>query len=131
MGSWMHAMNASVPVGMPLLASVHDKNLLIMLIVFGGACLVLVPLAIAHTLRRGRRLVEKRVKAEGLEPVSMEARFFRIGPFSYVDAKHYSFFRVTARAQGGRTRFGYARAPGFITGLYSKDVELRWDDSPR
>jgi hypothetical protein len=53
--------------------------------------------------------------------------FFR-GPFFLTTSKAQVVFQITVADVAGRRRTGYAKVGGFMTGLLSDQVTVRWDD---
>ncbi len=123
----MNGVFGTLVVGLPLAARTGSGNSP-PLVIFAALLLLLalLPLAIWGILRRGRRLLGEELVRQGFELVFAESRWMRLGPFSMIGAKHYCFFFFRAKNSAGEVSEGFARGPGAINGLWSKNVEVRW-----
>ena len=98
---------------------------------------VFVPLfliaAIALTIWHGARaqsMLENWAAVEGYRIVSCERRTFRRGPFFFTSGKGHEVYRITVEDQSGQIKSGYIRCGGFLFGLLSDRVDVRWDVEP-
>ena len=49
-------------------------------------------------------------------------------PFFWTTSKTQVVYRIVVSDAAGQQRSGYARVGGFMTGLLSEKVDVRWDD---
>ena len=77
---------------------------------------------------RSSSMLEEWASEQGYEVVSAERRFLRRGPFFFTTAKGQEVFYVTVMDGDGRTRHAYVRVGGFFLGLFSNNVDVRWED---
>ncbi|HUT01262.1 MAG TPA: hypothetical protein VM031_02310 [Phycisphaerae bacterium] len=77
--------------------------------------------------RRSRRLVDDWARANQLDLLSADRRFFRLGPFWWRTARNQEVFRVTVRDADGQIRHGYVRVGGWFMGMLSGKVTAQWD----
>jgi len=75
---------------------------------------------------RARSLLDGWARDRGFEILSLEHCWFFRGPFSWTSGKQ-RVYRVRVRAGNGGVRNGYVRVGGWWFGLWSDDVEERWD----
>ena len=97
-----------------------------------GTILVLVMLGCVLALwgwhfSRSRKMVEQWARANGMELIEAERRFFRRGPFWWRTGKGQAVFRVTVRNGSGQVQHSYIRVGGFFLGLLSDQVTVEWD----
>jgi hypothetical protein len=77
-------------------------------------------------LRRGREMLVSWCRRSGLEIASCEHRLLFRGPYFWA-SKGQVVFRFSARDTAGRLRSGFARCGGFWLGLFTEQVDVRWD----
>lgn len=88
----------------------------------------------AHMLqhRRAKAMLFGWAVRNTYEIVEAKRPFIKISPFGWTTGKGQVLFKVTVRKRirDGATRSGWVRCGGFWTGLWSDQVEVRWDDDP-
>lgn len=101
---------------------------LIIILTFFGA------IAGAHVLehRRAKAMLLGWAVRNTYEIVGAQRPLIKISPFGWTTSKGQVLFKVVVRKRirDGVTRSGWVRCGGFWTGLWSDDVEVRWDDEP-
>lgn len=76
---------------------------------------------------RSSSLLETWARRHGYHIISQEyCRFFK-GPFFWTSSKGQVVYYVTVQDAEGRQRTGWVRCGGFFFGLWSDNVEVRWE----
>lgn len=83
---------------------------------------------IVWTYRRARRMLEEWVTSAGFELVSASVRLLRRGPFFWTSSKNQIVYRIAIVDHDSLTRDGWARCGSFWWGVFTKQVEVCWDD---
>jgi len=81
----------------------------------------------AWHFRSSRRVVEAWARSSGFELLEADRRFLRRGPFWWRNPSHQQVFRVTVRDGRRGTRRGYVCVGGWLTGMFSEKLTVRWD----
>jgi hypothetical protein len=89
--------------------------------------LVVVAVSIYTYVARANYLLKKWARDNGFELLSASFRPIRKGPYMW-SSRGQAVFRVEARDVEGRTRQGWVRCGRWLTGVYSNQVEHRWDE---
>src|SRR5262245_52480056 len=76
---------------------------------------------------RSRELLEVWAKQNGFRLLQSERRCLLRGPFLWGSSKNQTVYRVKIRDEAGRIRSGWVRCGGWCLGLFSDQVEVRWD----
>jgi hypothetical protein len=76
---------------------------------------------------RSRQVLEEWARREGYELVQSEYRMLFRGPFFLTSSKGQTVYYVRVRDQNGRERSGYVRCGSWFFGLWTNDVEARWE----
>lgn len=79
------------------------------------------------TSGRARSMLDEWAMDEGLQINSAKWRWFRHGPFLWTTSKNQVVLRIEARTPDGSLRTGWARCGSFWWGVFSKQIEVRWD----
>ena len=77
---------------------------------------------------RGVSIMEEWAGRHGYTILDRQRRYLRRGPFFWWTSRGQVVFRVAIRDRDGRLRQGWVRVGGFFLGLFSDQVEVRWDD---
>ncbi len=98
--------------------------------------LVLAPITIYwHAVwrpRRAREILESWAQANGLQILESEIRWFFKPPFLFIGrSKVQLIFRVTVQSADGMIRHGWALVGDWIIGLWSEQVQVKWDPDGR
>ena len=64
----------------------------------------------------------------GYRLISAQRKTFFRGPFFFTTGKHQLVYRITVETPDGTQHSGYARVGGFMVGLFSDKVDVRWDN---
>jgi hypothetical protein len=86
-------------------------------------------IALASTrwqLRRGREMLESWCSRNGMELVSCGHRLLFRGPYFWA-SKGQVVYRIGTRDRSGRLRSGFARCGGYWLGVFTDQVDVRWD----
>ena len=102
----------------------HNAGIVIVGVLFA----LLAVLAWVWGSSRGTSLLEGWASSAGLEILRQEECWFFKGPFFWTSSKSQRVYRVTVRDGAGRTRSGYVRCGGYLMGMMSDNVDVRWDD---
>ena len=96
--------------------------------------LVLIPIAILSivwTFSRSAKMLEEWARANGFRLLEKEYRWFTKGPFFWRSGKNQTVYRITVQDSQGQVHRGWARCGGWFMGLWSNQVDVRWDEQPR
>lgn len=92
--------------------------------------LILVPVVIfgiAWGFRRGSDLLELWANANNVRILQKEYCWFLKGPFFWSSSRNQSVYRITVEDSEGQIRTGWAKCGGWFMGLWTSQVEVRWD----
>ena len=92
--------------------------------------LILLFAALAHwyNLTRSRAMMRRWASENGYEILESQYRVFRRGPFFWSSSKAQTVFYVKTRDRLGYMRSGWVRCGSWWWGLWSNQVEVRWDN---
>ena|SRR5437868_2077655 len=90
--------------------------------------LVVVAISYAWTQSRSQSILQKWADVNGYQIVEKERRTFLKGPFFWSSSKSQIIFRVVVRDEQGYTRSGWVRCGSWWWGLFTDDVDVRWDE---
>lgn len=76
---------------------------------------------------RGRELVQLWADRQGLVLEECGYRHLARGPFLWTSSKSQAVYRVRVRGRDGAVRRGWVRCGGWISGVFSDEVVVRWD----
>jgi hypothetical protein len=76
---------------------------------------------------RARQTLTDWAADSGLELIRAEVRFFRRGPFFWRSGRGHTIYYIVVRNGDGQTRSGYARVGGWLLGVLSREVMVRWE----
>lgn len=99
------------------------------LAVFGAVALTVGFLS--WSLRRGRTLLARWAAANGFTLVQTEWRWIAKGPYFWRSSNNQMVYRIAVSDAGGTVRRGWARCGGWVWGLLTDQVDVRWDEAPR
>jgi hypothetical protein len=91
-----------------------------------GALIVFV-LGIWWHYSRCSSLLEGWARRHGYQMVRQEYCHFFKGPFFWTSTKSQVVYFVTVLDREGRQRTGWVRLGGYFLGLFSDNVEVRWE----
>lgn len=77
--------------------------------------------------RRSRALLRQWAARQGIRLIRCEYRWLARGPFSWTTSKGQAVYRIMAELPDGQTNRGWARVGGWLIGLLSSRVDVRWD----
>jgi hypothetical protein len=89
---------------------------------------VLLSAYVAWTLSRSREVLDQWAQTNQFEIIHAEFRNIFQGPFSFRTTQGQSVYYVKIRDRNGYERSGWVRCGGFLTGIFSDKVEVRWED---
>jgi hypothetical protein len=82
----------------------------------------------ARELSMGNSMLEHWAQREGLRLLRREECWFFRGPFFWSTSDGQRVYRVTVQDPEGRVGNGYVRCGGYWRGLFTDQVEARWDN---
>ena len=74
---------------------------------------------------KARSFLEDWARENGQQLIDCERRSFLRGPFFLTTSNYQIVYRITVEDQSGQKRRGYARVGGWMTGLFSDEVDVR------
>jgi hypothetical protein len=83
--------------------------------------------SIVFHFSRSASLLDGWAEREGVRIVSQEKCWFFKGPFFWTTGKGQDVYYVTVEDRSGRTRTAYVRVGGLFLGMFSDNVEVRWE----
>ena len=86
--------------------------------------------SIAWHFRRSRSLLDRWAEGNEFRILQSEYRHIFRGPFFWTSSKGQTVYRVTVEDRAGNVRSGWVRCGGWWLGLWSDNVEARWDEAP-
>jgi hypothetical protein len=89
--------------------------------------MVLGVISLRRDASRLEAMIDSWARANNLTVLSKERRLLLMGPMIWRTGRTQRVFRIKVRDQHGRQRAGWVRCGGRWTGLYSDQVEARWD----
>jgi hypothetical protein len=90
--------------------------------------LVLIVFASIWHSRRSRRVLERWAERNGYRIIDTDYRKFFRGPFFWTTSRGQTVYRVTVDVKGAVQR-GWVRCGSRRLGLFSNQVEVRWDET--
>ena len=109
--------------------SVSSRGISDGIVVF-WACVSLVVLAIVSISwrhYRGQTILRRWARANAYRLHEHEVRWLVRGPFFWTTSGAQLVYRVTVEDLDGRLRRGWVRCGGWLGGLFSDHVDVRWD----
>jgi hypothetical protein len=94
----------------------------LMLVLFVGS--------IAWTFSRSQSLIRAWADENGYRLIDYQYRWIARGPFFWTTSKSQTVYRLTVEDERGNVRSGWVRCGSWIGGLWSRRVDVRWDDAP-
>jgi hypothetical protein len=91
--------------------------------------LILAAGSIAWHFSRSRSLLDRWAEQSGYHILQSEYRHLFRGPFFWTTSKGQTVYRVTVEDKAGHVRSGWVRCGGWWFGLWSDNVEARWDEA--
>ena len=91
------------------------------------AFIILLALIMTYHKHRGLKEVKRWAQKEGLEILSSEYRWVKRGPYFISGSNHQRIFYVTVKDESGNIRTCWVKAGGFLSGLLSDKIDVRWD----
>jgi hypothetical protein len=95
------------------------------IIVFG---VLIVIASIAWSFQRSSSILENWAASNGYRIVQKEYRNVARGPFFWTTARGQTVYRVVVEDRNGNTRTGWVRCGSWWLGLFSDDMDVRWDE---
>jgi len=77
---------------------------------------------------RSNSLLHQWAARNGYRIIRQEYRNFFKGPFFWASTQGQTVYYVVVEDSGGNRRSGWLRCGGWWLGLFSDNVEVRWDD---
>ena len=102
--------------------SIDPVALVFVLLVLGIVCL-----SLAWHFARSRALLQKWADDNGYQILRHEYRYLRRGPFFWTTSRHQTVYHVEVLDRYGQPRTGYVRCGGWWLGLFSGNVEVKWE----
>lgn len=100
--------------------------MLVMEIISVFLVLAFVVAAVRWQHSRADEILKCWAQTTGVEVVSAEKRYLRLGPF-LMHSRGQFVFRIVVRDQTGLQRTGWLRVGGWLAGVLSDKAEVRWD----
>ena len=85
---------------------------------------------IAWHFSRSRSLLDQWAADNGFRIIESSYRNLVRGPFFWTTSKSQTVYRVTVEDGRGSIRKGWVRCGTWLAGLWSRQVDVRWDDVP-
>ena len=77
---------------------------------------------------RAGSMVDRWAERNGYRLIASEYRTLWQGPFFWPHSKGQMVYHVTVETPDGQQRHGFVRVGGWLTGLLSDRVDVRWED---
>ena len=87
----------------------------------------LIPIVLWWHISRSRLMLRRWAEANGYQILSSQYRVFRRGPFLWNSSKNQTVYWVKTRDRLGYERNGWVRCGSYWWGLWSDQVEVRWE----
>jgi len=81
-----------------------------------------------HQTLKGRDMLDAWADSNGYQIVHRKLCTFFRGPFFGNSSKYQQVFYVAVEGADGSTRTGYVRCGSLCWGVYTDQVDVRWDD---
>jgi hypothetical protein len=94
---------------------------------FIALLVVVVVLGLTWHYGRSSSLLHQWAERNGYRVVRQQYRNFFRGPFFWTTTKGQTVYYVTVEDDAGNRRSGWVRCGGWLFGLLSDHVEVRWD----
>ena len=94
---------------------------------------VLIPIGILSVIwhfTKSAKMLEEWARANGFRLLAKEYRWFAKGPFFWRSGKNHAVYRITVQDRLGQVHHGWARCGGWFLGIWTNQVEVRWDEQP-
>jgi hypothetical protein len=105
----------------------HDSAGAIFLVLL---IVILVVASVGWRFSRSRALLHEWADEHGFRLIDYEYRWLVRGPFFWTTSKSQTVYRVTVEDGRGSIRKGWVRCGTWLAGLWSRQVDVRWDDVP-
>lgn len=92
-----------------------------------GVALVFGVVSLAWHFMRGRELVEEWARQHSYALEECQYRYLTRGPYLWASSKSQAVYRVKVRTPDGQVHWGWVRCGGWIAGMFSNQVDVRWD----
>lgn len=79
---------------------------------------------------RSRSILQGWADENGFRLIESRYRWIARGPFFWTTSKSQAVYRITVEDAQGQRRTGWARCGTWLGGLWSRRVDVRWDDVP-
>jgi hypothetical protein len=90
------------------------------------ASFAVVSVVFAAFFWRGRCLLNRWAKVNGLQILQSKTDTLGANPFTWTGSRYQIIYYVRVRNQSGKERFGWVRCGGSRTGVLSGKTEVRW-----
>lgn len=114
-------------LALPIAAGAWDAigpGLLVVAVVAVGVAFL------AWTFRRGDAMLDRWAAENNFRLLESEYRWFAKGPFFWRSSKGQTVYRIAVEDQAGEVHRGWARCGGWFLGLWTDQVDVRWDEQP-
>ena len=79
--------------------------------------------------KSGLKALQEWANKNGYKIIKSEYRWSRVGPYFWsAGSRSYRIFLVTLETSDGKIKKGWVRLGGFILGLLSDKVEVKWEE---
>lgn len=92
------------------------------------AVLLLMVIIIVWRALRSHGLLARWAEENGYQVLHQEHRLLRRGPYFFRATDDQTVYYVVVTDRYGRERRGYVRLGGWFLGLFSDQVDVRWED---
>jgi hypothetical protein len=93
-----------------------------------GVMLALAALSVVWQYSKSSSLLTGWAAENNLQILRRQRRTFFKGPFFWTSGKGQQVFYVTVQDGEGRTRRAWVRCGGRMLGMFSNNVDVRWDE---
>ncbi len=92
------------------------------------AVIALVILSFVWRFNRANTLLQRWAEENGFQILHQEHRLVRRGPYLFRATDDQMVYYVAVMDRQGRERRGYVRLGGWFAGMFSSQVDVRWED---
>jgi hypothetical protein len=78
---------------------------------------------------RSRSVLERWAARNGVQIIHSERRWVFQGPYFWTGSRWQPVFRVKVRDHHGHERSGWVLCGGFLSGAFSEEAKVRWDEN--
>ena len=102
----------------------HDAGVVLMVMIMVG----LGVLVWIVRLSRANSMVQQWAEQNGFRLIECQRRSIFKGPYFFANSRIQEVYEIRVEDRDGNVRHGYVRVGGFVTGLLSNRVDVKWTD---